>query len=799
MDALRPPVVDSCLGRRQIDSTGSSVGVVRLDPANSYVGIGGLLQRYLRDADQAAWNEIKNKIDYTYQSLHAALTPLGKETGLGDEIRNRLKTGRNLLFKPNLVNPSNIDPQTYAPDMGSAACTEWAFVAALMRWFHERLGVSYYCMALGEAATCTQGTARFYSTLNPHGMPLTTEAVYEGKAGDFYGGWGFYFVRKYLAESRAPGDDDDPMSGHEESVAGTYIPPGHVTNKLMVYDLNRICDDLTKGRKVDVPNGINFQSIMLHKVIVGGNPDDANDMEAYPGCILVNVPKMKVHSITLLTNVIKNLGIGLYPMQWASTGGCTWDYSVPHGPIAGMKGGIPHQVWVPEMDTAKGIPKRDEHGNYIVNRTGGITATMLDIIKAVKNQNIFMVHVVDAIEAINVDHTGMLPGVKEPEGMVFAGLDPVATDLLCARYMFSNVPLDEALEAELAQGTDCRFPQRVPVPVVKDTSIVTEVGYDCPLSRDNTFERAEEEGLGTREYHVTGEDIVSGHQLVSLLGHLGTVVDGAFTSLATPTFFFDAFKIPWDMQRTTFGYFEAVDKLEGSSLKSDFLVAFDEDGDGIVTYEEFGKKGLFGPMLHWGGRTVAGMDAGHFGFMCSIFTSRVFSLKCANPLWNEGGHDLLREANYGSVCLVAYRMSEMAVEMPDPFISGVTWGKGKWPSFRLAHYVLIGISLYGQQFPNAIGFPSLYGLVFRYADLTQNSGKYAGTIRREPYPEAVVNYIGDVSEGKARPLDFILYVPPTFELFAGSEVPNVQCTDDPARVLTVSFRNGEEVWPEIRL
>jgi hypothetical protein len=59
--------------------------------------------------------------------------------------------------------------------------------------------------------------------------------------------------------------------------------------------------------------------------------------------------------------------------------------------------------------------------------------------------------------------------------------------------------------------------------------------------------------------------------------------------------------MPWDLQETAFHYFEAVDKLVGSSLKKEFIETFDEDGDGIVTYEEFGKKGIFGPILHLAG------------------------------------------------------------------------------------------------------------------------------------------------------------------------------------------------------
>jgi hypothetical protein len=325
-------------------------------------------------------------------------------------------------------------------------------MAALMRWYHDNLNFSKHQMSLGEAATAKPGMAANYIKINTEGKEITTEAALEGRSGSFYGGWGFYFVRQYLSATLSPGASDDPMAGYEESTNGTYLTPGQANDKLMVYDLNRLADDPSKGREVEVPGGINYQTITLHKAIIGGAPDDAADLEAYPGCILINVPKFKVHAITLFTNIIKNLGIGLYPMQHTSSGGHEWDYSVPPKKIPGMKGGIPHEVYHPDIDISTGLPKRDASGNYIVKKTGGITATMIDIIQAVKNQNIFMMHVVDGIEMINVDHMGSLLTQALPEGMVFAGIDPVAADLLCARYMFSNVPIKDALETGMDDG-----------------------------------------------------------------------------------------------------------------------------------------------------------------------------------------------------------------------------------------------------------------------------------------------------------------------------------------------------------
>ena len=186
--------------------------------------------------------------------------------------------------------------------------------------------------------------AAFFSMTNPDGRTITPEAVIEGRSGDFYGGWGFYFARKYLAGTLEPGAMDNPMNGYEESVAGIYIPTGLVSDKLMVYDLNRIFDDKSKGREVKVVDGVNYKSITLHKAIVGGSKEDQEDIKTNPGSILINVPKFKVHAISLFTNVIKNLGIGLYPMQSSGAGDCKWDYSTPHRPLPGLKGGLPNEI-----------------------------------------------------------------------------------------------------------------------------------------------------------------------------------------------------------------------------------------------------------------------------------------------------------------------------------------------------------------------------------------------------------------------------------------------------------------------
>jgi hypothetical protein len=788
--------IDSPLGRRLLDSSGSPVGVARLDPEKSYAGVGVLLQQVINESSEEAWDKVKAKIDYTYEGLDFALAPLTEKTNLENEIRERLDQGQKMLFKPNLVSVTNIDPQTHGVGLGATACTEWTFIAALMRWFHDKLGVSYHQMSIGEAATAMAASAGMFSMTNPEGKTITTEAVIEGRSGNFYGGWGFYFARKYLSECPGTTPADDPMQGFEASVAGTYTPPGQISQELRVIDLNRI-EVGTKGREIPVPEGINFETLTLHKDIIGADPADKEDRKAYPGCILINVSKLKVHTNALFTNVIKNLGIGLYPMQFSRGNDCCWEYASPHQPVPGIKGGIPHDVWVAEMDPKTCIPVVNESGKLKLSKTGGLTATMVDIVRAVQNQDVFMIHVVDAVVATNLEHGGSYLAKREPEGMIFAGLDPVATDLLSARYMFSNVPLKEALEVNLDDGAGGSFPQAVPLPKLEGSLILTGKGYDCPLSRDNCFDQAEKRGLGKRDYHVLGWDMISNSPLVSLDGHLGLIKDGAFVDVITQALYFNIYKFPWDLQKTAFSYLSAVDEMTGSSLKKTFLEAFDENGDGVVSYWETGQKGFGSIFLHQAGYRISCMGTEPLGFLSGGIKSMLTTLKLRDPQRNSRGYDFSREFSFGAVCMAALRMSLMETEFPDLFVPGLTWGKGKWPSFQMAQFISLGNSLYGQDFPVRPGFPSLYGSLVFYADLTQNEGKYLGGSGRIPDPEKIRQYVAAVQKGQDQPMDFTFYVPAGYESLGGSPMPNMVATDDPAKVLTVRFNGGREVWGEI--
>jgi len=790
--------IDSAAGAGN-NKGASALGVARMDVDQSYKGIDPLLKCVIRHADDKAWKQIKAKIDYTYQHLDQALSALDKETGFLSQVRARLEGGQKLFFKPNLVNIETINPYTHLPVPGTLATTEWPFVAAVMRWFHDKGEISYYRMSLGEAATVSTMLAAHYTHLKKKGRPVTTEATIEGRSDDFYGGWGFCFVRRYLAEASDRSLGDDPMQGLEESMGDSYLPPGMAKDKLLVYDLNRIADDPTKGREIPVPHGENFKTVILHKVIVGGDPSDPADRAQYPGCVLVNMPKLKVHNQALLTSAIKNLGIGLYPMlaSRSDTCNCRWEYASPYTPMPALKSGLPHQVWVPEMDPATCLPKKDADGTYMVKKTGGLTGTMLDIMRALTNLDIFMLHCVDAIEAVNRDHQGIGLGVAEPEGLVVAGTDIVATDLLCARYMFSNVGIAESEKAGLQDRFGGRFAQAVPMPRHNGTEIVTERAYDCPLARDYSLVRAQQAGLGANAYYVVGGDGITGNPLASHRGRLGYRDKGAFHEIVTKALYSDVYKMPWDMQATFFGYLEAVDHVEGTALKKEFLDAFDEDKDGIVSYEEYGKRGLFGPSLLLTGLYLSKRGAqDESEVFRAFFAMMATNLRGSNPQWNEGGHDFCKEQFYGNVAVVAHIMSQMPKEKPDPFSPGLHWGNGKWPSFTLASVSYVHQILYGWKFPAQIAVFSLYGSAMAFADHQSNDRHFAGPVRGAPKPDAAQNYREAVREGIISPLDFTLFVPPGYG--GGGKVPNVRETSDPKEIFTAQFEGGNLRWPDVR-
>lgn len=787
--------VQTPLGQKQIDTAGTPVGAVKMDVAKAYAGITTLLQQHINDPHSRAWQEIRAKIDYIYGNLDYALVTLDRETDFAAEIQKRVRDGKKVLFKPNLVVPHTLDPVAHGPGIGDTTCTEWPVIAALMRWFHDKLNVTYHDMALGEAASSTSSTAGFFNLHHANGHKITNEAVFEGRSGDFYGGWAFYFIRKYLAECHPHTHKDDPMNGYEESAAGEFIPPGKAGNRLMVYDLNRI-NTKSKGRTVPVPDCANFKEITLHKVIIGGDPGDAKDMADYPGCVLINVPKLKIHAQDLITNAIKNLGIGLYPQEAPAEdgpGNTHWKYAYPFHHIPGMKTEIPHMPWVAQMQDGTMLPQRDESGNYVLRKTRGFPGTQADIIRATQNQGIYMLHVVDGIEAINISHTGQGMGMRVNEGFVWASTDVVALDTCCARYCFKTVLMAEARELQARDHLPTDFMHRVPVAKVEGKNIVSVEDVDSPLFRYHLYEYCEKRGVGKQAYHVTGWDTTTGEPLASVEGHLGRVNAGTFTEVTTGEMYYNPVTMLWDMQKTVLSYARAHDQLNGTTLYNDIMAAYDENGDGVIEYDEAGRKGHWSSLMRVGAWSVHIRATEKYGFLKGSFISRAYGMRYSNPDYNEYRHDFMREYRQVALTALAFQASRMPIELPDSFVPAMTIGSGKWPSWQFVNFMAQGSSVYGMGYPMRIDALSMYSSAFQYADKTQNGGAYTGSTGTVTDAESQNRYVQAVRDG-SEPLDFTLYVPAGLGTLGIQSVPNVEETADPAKMFTASFRGGKEVW-----
>jgi hypothetical protein len=657
-----------------------------------------------------------------------------------------------------------------------------------MRWFHENLPISYSMMALGEAASVSTLTAAMYNQTQHPKRKITTEAVFEGRSGEFYGGWGFYYVRKYLRDASSD-DEDDPMHGYEESISGKYLPPGKTNGRMMVYDLNKLADLKGKARTVPVKDGVNYREITLTKVLIGADPKDKRDLKNYPGAILVNVPRLKLHGIDLLTNAIKNLGIGLYPMEIGWTGeprDTHWKYAYPYNEIPGMKTEIPHSVWVPEFVEETGLPIKGKDGCYKLMKTGGIAGTQADVIKATLDQGVYMLHVVDGIQTVNINHTGDPSAREVPEGLAFASENPVALDLLCARYIFKNVPRLEAEKTGLGSG----FLQRVPSPRIEGGRIVSGEAYDSPLLRYSLYRYAEKRGLGSQLYHVVGWDEVEKLPLSSVDGHLGSFMDNGFKEAITSEFYYNPTNLLWGLQRTAFDYLRSNDELTKSSYLREVLAAYDENGDGRLDYDEMGRDAFWHTYLRLAAYCYSLRGMSPLGSIKASFLLGAF-WRYADPRWNPGEHDFMKNFKTATDFSLAYALSKSPKSNVDSLHPGMSWGNGAWPSMGFVGMLSMMIRIYGQSYPTHVSLYSLYGYAFQYADKVQANGYYTGSKGMSSDPESLNKYLKD-SESGSQKLKFKVYVPKGFGKMGKTTYPNLEETSDSAKVFTADF--PDEKW-----
>ncbi|MDN4526408.1 DUF362 domain-containing protein [Fictibacillus fluitans] len=792
----RVPVVSSPLGINSVDFNGSPISGVRMDVFQAYGDIPILLQKFINDKDNEAWKQITYKIDYIYSNLNYALRGLNSETDFSNKVQSQVRSGKKLLFKPNIVNPIVIDFKTHGEGPAAKIVTEWTLIAALMRWFHDNLHISYHQMAIGEGSTSTFVSSSFLS--KAENKKITTEAIIEGRSGDFFGGWGFFFVRKYLAERHPASHEDDPMKGYEESVEGRFIPPGRTQGLLMVYDLNKLHDGTNRGRAVRVPGGTVFKEITLNKIIAGGDPQDNQDLSDYPGCVLINVPKTKLHDQDLITNAIKNLGIGLYPTQKYS-----WYTAVPS-----LKEKLPHSPWVLEMDPDTNLPFRDENGKYVAINTDGLSGVQSDLIRAVQNQGVLMIHIVDGLNITNVSHNANSLATRVPEGYVWSSLDCVALDLFCARYCFKTVPMDQARKLQDENRWPTEFIHHSPEAHISGKNIVTQSGLDSPLFRYDLYRFAEKRGVGQQKYYVVGWDTLTRTPMASVQGHLGRIHNTKFIELITDNMYYNLNTILQDFQKGIFSYAKASDQLTGTSLFKELIDTFDENFDGVIDYDEKG-RGDETASLAIQAYALDLFVTQAYGDLRMGFTQNSLSLKYSNVNWNRQGHDFMRESALKGGLGQAYLLSKSEDVKADLFISGMSYGNGMWPSWQTVVYIRNTNTIYGSQSPQNISLGSLYGNIFQYADKVLHAGTYTGSISQDTFdasdieygnkvpdpgsgyhtspPESINKYFQAVSKGAA-PLGFTFFVPIGYGRLEGVKIPNVEETNDPAKILTVQFR-----------
>jgi hypothetical protein len=787
-------LVNSPIGKKPLDSAGSAIGAARMNPAETYIYIAKLLQEYINTGTESAWQKIRQRIDDIYLATSAALETLEAESPFLAEIKKQVLAGKILLFKPSIVTLPLIDYQTHGPGIPGAN-SHWEFVAVIMRWFHDKAGITYHQMAVGEAGmSISTDTAAVSRML---GRQLTPEAVMEGKYGNDYGGWGFYFTRKYLADCHAPDHIDDPFAGYQESLDGICLAPGEAGDKLMFYNLNR--PDGSSGRDVPVAGGINSRSITIHKAVIGGNPEDRRDMKDWPGCVLVNLPLLKIHVLELLTFALKNLGMGIYAMEANSSqtpGSCKWKYSVPDVRVPFGKLKVPHARWVLQTDEDTLKPLRDVKGEFIWRRTGGMEATIADGIQAVKGQNIMTLHVGDAIECTNIYHSGMT-GVIVPEGFIFASQDPVALDNLAACYLFNMVPMADTQAFQKKYGIKSNIIQKTPSARLEGKNIATTEGYDSCYSRYHGLKHCEERGLGQLDFYVAGKDLWQGGSLASLNHHLGRVDNSAFTDLVTKTAYYASGKPLMDFQAGLMAYLELNDKLTGANHKHQLLQHQDENGDGVIDYLEGGKNAGSMAAFQYN-QVLMSSQADPLQVMKLRFLFSMVPARWIHKEWNNEGLETGERGMVGQAVSRAFGMSQARGERPDPLYPGRVWGSGKWPSVQYVLNLMQMARVYGFMFPDRIdAMMSPYGQAFAYADVKWNEAKYYNRQALEKREDIIGKYHQAVARGE-KPLPFTVYVPRSYSSFNGMQIPNVEETDKPELIFSAIFA-GNETWRDFRM
>jgi hypothetical protein len=184
--------------------------------------------------------------------------------------------------------------------------------------------------------------------------------------------------------------------------------------------------------------------------------------------------------------------------------------------------------------------------------------------------------------------------------------------------------------------------------------------------------------------------------------------------------------------------------------------------------------------------------SGNYGMLKGNFYNAVNIGKHSNKKWNPDGHDFAREFTLMTIAHHAYEMSKS--ETINLIHLYQEWnGDRPLPSWSLqnGHVLQYAVRC---TLTRTVSINSLYGLAFCYADKTENNGKYTGSVdQMKSDPQALHSYFLALDTG-ADPLSFTFYVPSGYRNLGDLNLPNVEETSDPEKILTAEFNHGKEKW-----
>ncbi len=779
----------------KLDEAGSLIAGVHIDADKAYSELPDLLQKFINTQNEEVWSEIEKKIDYIYSGIFIMLNYLDEETNFMCKLQEEVKKNKILLFKPNIMSPDCISGYNHGAGSAYSLATKWPMVAAIMRWFHDNGNINYSQMGLIEgcndliASICNK---TFSSQIN---KIITNEGILEGRVeglvdGEiktFDGGWGFYYVRKYLSSHCSQDESDNPMNGYEESCNGILLAPGEAKNKLMIYDINTLQEVPSRKRIVSVPDGKNFSKITINKIIIGGDPSNPDDIKLYPGSVIINVPVPKMHNNDLITNSIKNLGIALYPMKCAKSEDpldTNWIYGSPNNKYPNTRAKLPHSPWVMKIDDETHLPIKDKNGKYISFKTAGSSGTQCDLLKALQNQEVFMIHISDNINITNITSSNGNTALPISEGFIWSSLDCVALDTFCANYCFKTLPRIYAKQLQEKYHLKTEFLQEVPFALIHKQNIITKKNVDSPLLRYSLYKDAEIRGIGSQLYHIKGLNLTTKSTLSSYKGHLIQEKNNNWYEFMTKALYYNYLTLLYNLQTTIFSYAKACDSLFNTNLYNELMNMLDENNDGVIDYNEQG-RGFETAQLETFAYCLNLLITDEYGSLKSPYIQNISLLKNSNSCWNPNAQNFMKESIFLEKFSLAFKLSQQENQEKDLFYNKMIYGKGYWPSFKTVEYLYNMTYVYGGQSLKSISLSSPYGCLFQYCDIVKNSGNYT----KNP-STALSDYFKDLNSGE-KPLPFTFFVPHGFGKLNGIKVPNTIETNDPKLIFTAHFK---EIW-----